>query len=235
MPIFYDPMISKLITWGDTRDTRCADAARAGRVRGPRHPDHHPVLPVDARRRGLQGRPLRHQVHRSQAGRERRHAAGDRAGARGSGGDCRRGPHVHQAVAANGDRGARAQPLARRGQGGRAADDLRGGDRRSRAHRQRGPQGRPAARRRSTAASHVVDARARSDESALSLLVQSTATRRMPVRSIDAVVRRAGRWPATSTCTSTGRTIPVQVRPAGCVRASEAAPAPAPPAPVRSG
>ena len=49
VPIFYDPMISKLITWGETRPRRSRACARARRVRGARHPDDDSVLPVDAR------------------------------------------------------------------------------------------------------------------------------------------------------------------------------------------
>ena len=68
VPIFYDPMISKLITWGDTREHAiAAHAPRARRIPGARHPHDDPVLPVDPRGRGLQGGAIRHQLHRSQA------------------------------------------------------------------------------------------------------------------------------------------------------------------------
>ena len=72
VPIFYDPMISKLITWGESRAARARPhAPRARRIRGPRHQDDDPVLPVDAGRRGLRRGAVRHQLHRSQARRAR--------------------------------------------------------------------------------------------------------------------------------------------------------------------
>ena len=67
VPIFYDPMISKLITWGETRDhAHPADAPRARRIPGARHSHDDSVLPVDPRGRGLQGGAIRHRLHRSQ-------------------------------------------------------------------------------------------------------------------------------------------------------------------------
>ena len=46
MPIFYDPMISKLIAWGDDRPQAIARMRRAlGEYDVRRHPDNDPVLP----------------------------------------------------------------------------------------------------------------------------------------------------------------------------------------------
>ena len=51
VPIFYDPMISKLIAWAEDRPTRHrAHAARARRVRRRRHQDDGAVLRLAARR-----------------------------------------------------------------------------------------------------------------------------------------------------------------------------------------
>ena len=59
VPIFYDPMISKLITWGETRPHALARMQRAlAEYRGARHQDHHPIFPVGPYRRGLHRRPL---------------------------------------------------------------------------------------------------------------------------------------------------------------------------------
>ena len=51
---------------GPRRGAR-AHEARAGRIRGARHPHHDSVLPLDSRGRGLPRRALRHDVPRPQA------------------------------------------------------------------------------------------------------------------------------------------------------------------------
>ena len=54
VPIYYDPLVSKLVTWGaDRRAGDRAHAARPARVRGPRHQDDRPLLHVDAAAAGV--------------------------------------------------------------------------------------------------------------------------------------------------------------------------------------
>ena len=69
VPIFYDPMISKLITWGDTRDHALARMRRAlaeYQVRGIRTtiPFFQWILEDEDFKAGA----VRHRLHRSQAG-----------------------------------------------------------------------------------------------------------------------------------------------------------------------
>ena len=76
VPIYYDPMISKLITWGDTREHALARMRRAlgeYEVRGIK--TTIPFFQWVMRRRGLHRRPLRHELHRPQARRSCRRPA----------------------------------------------------------------------------------------------------------------------------------------------------------------
>ncbi len=121
VPIFYDPMISKLITWGDTRDhalQRMRRALAEYEVRGIRTtiPFFKWILEDDD----------------FKAGRFDTSFIDRKLGANGATLQAIEPAHedlaaiaaaVHMFTrpsATNGDRGARAQPLARRGQGGRA-------------------------------------------------------------------------------------------------------------------
>ena len=68
VPVFYDSMIAKLVAWGGDRDGGDrADAPRARRIPGPRHPDDDSVLPLADARARLLARPLRHDLSRSPA------------------------------------------------------------------------------------------------------------------------------------------------------------------------
>ena len=66
VPIYYDPLISKLITWGESRPHALARMRRAlSEYRSAGYQNHDSVLSVDARGRGLPGGTVRHGVHRS--------------------------------------------------------------------------------------------------------------------------------------------------------------------------
>ena len=204
-------MISKLITWGDTRDhAHAADAPRARRIPGPRHSHDDPVLPVDPRRRRFQGGAVRHRLHRSQAGQA---------------GRCRRSMPSHEDLAAiaaavhlftkpvtNGAAAARGQPLARRRPHGSAAMifEVAIGDRvRTVGIVRKGGllhvdvDGR----------THVVDARRVND----SVRVDAGAARRRERAVRDRSMPRSPAQPAAGDFDVhlDGRTIPLQIRPAG--------------------
>ena len=56
VPIYYDPLISKLAAWGPDRPRAIARmTAGAAGIRGPRHPDDCPLFPMDARAAGVSG------------------------------------------------------------------------------------------------------------------------------------------------------------------------------------
>jgi acetyl/propionyl-CoA carboxylase alpha subunit len=64
--IYYDPMISKLATWGRTRDEAIARMRRAlAEYSGRRHQDDAPLLPRDHARRRIYQRATRHRLHRA--------------------------------------------------------------------------------------------------------------------------------------------------------------------------
>ena len=65
VPIFYDPMISKLVAWAKRSPARDrADAPRARRIRRRRHQDDRAVLHVAAGAAGIPRRALPHDVSR---------------------------------------------------------------------------------------------------------------------------------------------------------------------------
>ncbi len=66
VPIFYDPLISKLVAWAEDRPQRGrSHAPRAWRVCRHRHQDHGPVLPVASRSARIRFGPVSHDVPRS--------------------------------------------------------------------------------------------------------------------------------------------------------------------------
>ena len=147
VPIFYDPMISKLITWGDTRDhalQRMRRALSEYEVRGIRTtiPFFKWILEDEDFKAGRFDTSF---IDRKLGANGATLQAIEPA-ARGSRGHCRRGPHLHETVRQPA-RPWRTRPAAGATRAGwTRSDDRRGCDRRSRAHRQRGPQGRRAAR-----------------------------------------------------------------------------------------
>ena len=92
VPIFYDPMISKLVAWAEDRpQADRADAPGARRVPDHGDPDHHPVFPLAAHAACVRVGGVPHHLSRRRAGGAQRAAVRRAdAGDRGCRGNCRR-------------------------------------------------------------------------------------------------------------------------------------------------
>ena len=64
VPIYYDPMIAKLIVWGESRRSDPADVLRAARISSAGHKDQYLFSPVDPAAPSFHVRELQHGVHR---------------------------------------------------------------------------------------------------------------------------------------------------------------------------
>ena len=219
VPIFYDPMISKLITWGDTRDhalQRMRRALAEYQVRGIK--TTIPFFKWILEDADFKAGRFDTVVHRSQAWRRARQpTAGHRSRSRRSRGHCRCGAHVHETSRQRGGGRAGAQPVAGCRTRGRAPMifEVAVGNRvRTVSVVRKGGllhvtlDGHP----------HVVDARRVSD-TALSLLMQNgqgdlpRAVDRRCLRGAGPARQGLVKTGAILTFTSRGRRSPVQVRP----------------------